>query len=119
VIAACDVLRSKLLLPYWKVNVVLSLTDWLRVNKHWMTTEEYEKCRESGRKSLFYVGQADWWKWSGGSHPLFWRWPEEYQSDIRDGLAPRFKGDPPRCHECQRVSPDPELRRKEKEKSGR
>jgi hypothetical protein len=116
VIGALDVLRGKLLLPYWKVNVVLSLTDWLRDNKDRMTPKEYEKCKESGRKSMFHMGKVDWWKWRGGSHPFFWRWPEEFQTDIRDGLAPRFKGDPPSCQEKQRVSPDPDLQQKEKEK---
>jgi hypothetical protein len=116
VVAALDVLRGKLLLPYWKVNVVLSLTDWLRENKDRMTPEEFEKFKAFGRKSLCYVGKADWWKWRGGSHPFFWRWPEEFQQDIRDGLAPRFKGEPPNCQEKQRVNRDPEIRRKEKEK---
>jgi hypothetical protein len=53
-----------------------------------MTVEAFEKCKESGRRSLFYLGKADWWKWRGGSHPFFWQWPEEFQLDIRDGLAP-------------------------------
>jgi hypothetical protein len=79
VVAALDSLRAKLLLPYWKRNVVSSLSDWLRQNEHRMTPEEFEKCKASGRKSLYYVGRADWWKWRGGSHPFFWRWPEEFQ----------------------------------------
>jgi hypothetical protein len=116
VIAALNVLRVKLLLPYWKTNMVLSLTDWLRKNESRMTAEEFDKCKESGRWSLFYAGKADWWKWSGGSYPFFWRWPEEYQRDICDGLRPRFKGEPPTCTEKQRVNRDQELRRKEKEK---
>jgi hypothetical protein len=52
VIAALDVLRVKLLLPDWKTNVVLSLTDWLRENEGRMMAEEFEKCKESGKQSL-------------------------------------------------------------------
>jgi hypothetical protein len=29
---------------------------------------------------------ADWWDWSVGSRPLFWRWPHESQEWAREGL---------------------------------
>jgi hypothetical protein len=74
------------------------------------------KSAEVGRRALSYVGRASWWKWDAGLYPFFWRWPEEFQKEIRDGLAPRFRDVPPRCEERQRVNPDPEVRKKEKEK---
>jgi hypothetical protein len=113
---AFDTIRTKLLLPFWKKKVVLDLCQWLYENRDRMTPEEYEKSAASGRRAIEYVGKATRWKWDAGSHPFFWRWPEEYQKEIRDGLAPRFIGEPPRCNERQRVNPDPELKMKEKEK---
>jgi hypothetical protein len=110
------VIRNHLLLPYWKRKVMFDLSQWLAENKNRMTPEEYEKSTEAGRRAIGYVGKATWWKWSSGSYPFFWRWPEEFQRETRDGLAPRFSGEPPRCAERQRVNPDPELKKKEKEK---
>jgi hypothetical protein len=111
---ALDVLRKDWLLVYWKKKVVLDLAEYLHSIKHKVSTEEYEMSRLAGVKALKYSGRAGWWKWDGGSCLFFWRWPEEYPTEIRDGLAPRFRGTPPRCTEKQRVNPDPATRAKEK-----
>lgn len=29
---------------------------------------------------------SNWWEWTLGSRPFFWRWPREYMTIIRDGL---------------------------------
>jgi hypothetical protein len=109
------VIRNNLLLPYWKRKVMLDLSQWLVENKDRITPEEYEKSAEAERRAIGYVGKATWSKWDSGSYPFFWRWPEEFQREIRDGLAPRFSGEPLRCTERQQVNPDPELKKKEKE----
>jgi hypothetical protein len=109
-----DVLRQKFLLTVWKRKVTMDLVEWLHVNRDRLSPEELEKCEEAGKRALAYSGKASWWKWNSGSYPFFWRWPEEYQKEIRDGLAPRFSGVPPRCEERQRVHPDPDLGKKEK-----
>jgi hypothetical protein len=111
---ALNVLRNDWLLPYWKRKVIRDLALYLVKAKDELGPEEYEKSRLAGIKALKYSGEAGWWKWKGGSFPFFWRWPKEFQTDIRDGLAPRFRGDPPRCTEKQRVNPDPDKRAKEK-----
>jgi hypothetical protein len=113
---AFDTVRNELLLPFWKKKVILDLSQWLYENRDRMTPKEYEKSAASGKRAIEYVGQLTWWKWDAGSYPFVWRWPEEFQMEIRDGLAPQFSGDPPRRNERQRVNPDQELKMKEKEK---
>jgi hypothetical protein len=113
---AFDVIREELLLPVWKRKVTIDLAEWLQTNKNRLSNEEFAKSAEAGKRALSYVGRASWWKWDAGSYPFFWRWPEEFQKEIRDGLAPRFRDVPPRCKERQRVNPDPDVRKKEKEK---
>jgi hypothetical protein len=109
VTAAFDTLRDKWLLSYWKRQVVRDLTTWLRVNDERLMSEERRKSVEAGRKALRYSGGggASWWKWDGGSFPFFWRWHEEYQFEVRDGLTPRFRDVPPACFENQRINRDP------------
>lgn len=34
-----------------------------------------------------------WWEWQDGSTPYFWHWPEDYQSDVRDGQPHYLTGD--------------------------
>jgi hypothetical protein len=87
-----DTLRNKWLLPYWKRKVVWDLVRWLAVNDEQLTPAEKRRSVAAGRKALRYTGKASWRKWDGGSYPFFWRWPEEYQKEIWDGLAPRFRG---------------------------
>jgi hypothetical protein len=50
-----------------------------------MTPEEYEKLAESGRRAIEYAGKTKWWKRDAGLYPFFWRWPEAFQKEVRDG----------------------------------
>jgi len=45
-----------------------------------------------------------------GSRPFHWRWPEEYQLIIRDGLRPWFHKPPADVTIPQRGEPDPYIR---------
>lgn len=51
----------------------------------WRTAGEY--CQDHPE-----VMEA-WWSWVWGSTPLFWRWPEQYQADVRDGQPHFLVGD--------------------------
>jgi hypothetical protein len=41
---------------------------------------------KAGMDCLRRSRRSEWWEWSDGSRPYFWRWPREYQEIIRDGL---------------------------------
>ena len=45
-----------------------------------------------------------WWSWIWGSTPFYWRWPEEYQEEVRDGQPHLFVGEP---REFKRPQPAP------------
>jgi hypothetical protein len=59
-----------------------------------------------GLAAIEYALKSDWWEWTNGSAPFFWRWPLHARDEIRDGLAPRFIGPPPRYKRPQRVPVD-------------
>jgi hypothetical protein len=60
--------------------------------------------------------RSSWWEWDDGSRPFHWRWPEEYQDRIRDGLKPHFKTEAPKYVVPQRDVPDPKTKEKVIEK---
>lgn len=53
------------------------------------------------------AAESTWWDWPRGSAPFFWNWPEEFQDLVRDGLPPRFTGQPPVFRKLQRPNKDP------------
>jgi hypothetical protein len=67
-------------------------------------------------KALAHAADASWWDWDRGSAPFFWRWPEEYQEEMRDGLRPRFVGPPPSTMTPQLPPRDPSVAGKERAK---
>lgn len=44
----------------------------------------------SGRDAVVRAAQSTWWNWDDGSRPFHWRWPDEYQEYIRDGIPVSF-----------------------------
>jgi hypothetical protein len=42
--------------------------------------------RFTGWDAIWQMASSTWWEWTAGSAPFYWRWPEEYQTTIRDGL---------------------------------
>jgi hypothetical protein len=64
----------------------------------------------AGRDCVERCAEASWWEWDSGSRPLFWRWPEEYQTIIRDGLPLWHSSSPPEYKVPQQMERDPVLR---------
>ena len=42
----------------------------------------------AARECIGRAAETSWWKWDKGSRPFFWRWPEEFMMDVRDGIKP-------------------------------
>ena len=81
---AAIVLRG-FLLRLWKRRLTRSYFDWekkLSVDGLVVTPET----RKAACDCLRRASQASWWGWDGGSRPFFWRWPEDYQEKVRDGI---------------------------------
>ena len=66
-------------------------TQLLPLSRPWWT--ELELDVSVGGDALRRALNADWWDWTFGSTPLFWRWPRERQRELRDGLRSCIKFD--------------------------
>jgi hypothetical protein len=106
-------------LRFWKRCVAVGFYNWWR--------KELKTARHDGRdpsmrslsvasKALAHAADASWWDWDRGSAPFFWRWPKEYQEEIRDGLRPRFIGPPPTTMRPQLPPRDASVADKERSK---
>jgi hypothetical protein len=68
--------------------------------------------RAPGYDAIHRVADSSWWDWDAGSAPMYWRWPREYRTTIRDGLEIWFSGERPRWRRPQRQAADEETRQK-------
>jgi len=75
-------------------------SEWFR-NK--IKTQEGKRSHEIGAEAIWRTAgeycqdhpevMEAWWNWVWGSTPLFWRWPERYQAEVRDGQPHFLIGD--------------------------
>jgi hypothetical protein len=71
---------------------------------------------DCGRDCIRRCSWASWWEWDIGSWPMHWRWPIEYQVQIRDGLPPCFNRQPDSVTIPQRGESDPVIREQVRKK---
>ena len=95
-IKGLDILR-KYMLQRWKQNVIKSLKRYL-TTKHFECYKQYKLGERTdlsnefmedlvaARDCLTYTGKSTWWEWKAGSRLLFWRWPEHFTKEARDGI---------------------------------
>jgi hypothetical protein len=62
--------------------------------------------RRPGWDALRRLADSSWWEWDEGSAPLYWRWPAEYRTTIRDGLEIWMCGPKPKYQKAQRPEKD-------------
>ena len=63
---------------------------------------------ERGCSVLSNFSKASWWKWTGGSSLLFWRWGNSFQTAALKGFRPWILGPLP-CYKRKAKSPKKEL----------
>jgi hypothetical protein len=68
--------------------------------------------RAAGAEVVARPANASWWDWDDRSRAFHWRWPEDYQDRIRDGLPINFRHEPPRYRKEQRDVKDPVTKEK-------
>jgi hypothetical protein len=106
------------LLRRWKLNVRRSFILFLKRkygdprDPNRLASPEAQRDIEVGRECLWHAVNADWWDWSKGSRPFFWRWPAVLQCYVRDGFPPFMKGDPPAYRRPKPREKDPDIRDK-------
>lgn len=107
------------MLRLWKRRVASSFWSWWKIYRSQRLREHLPVCQpsvESGLTALGHAVDASWWEWDRGSAPFFWRYPPEWVVLMRDGLPPRFIGDPTQYTKRQIPPGDPETREKERRK---
>ena len=103
---ALNVLR-RFLCKIWKRRVAKSFWIWwikYQVTQSMAGADVDVNVLAPGLLAIHHAVDASWWEWDRGSAPFFWRFPKDWQQEARQGLAPRFLGDPPTWRRPQRVN---------------
>jgi len=95
---ARTVLREDWLWQVWLRRLRREGIAWLRGGASTWSDDEMERNQEGVRDCIVRCGGSTWWKWDDGSRLYFWRWPEVWRVEARDGarawhvgeLEPRF-----------------------------
>jgi len=101
--------HPSLLLDLEELNVTYSRwarAFYTRLSKNKLARKEWE----AGRECVARFSESTWWEWTAGSRPHYWRWPEEYQEAIRDGVSPWFRSSRPSWKVPQRYEKDEIIR---------
>jgi hypothetical protein len=106
------------LLRRWKINVRQSFQRYLREaygttwSKLGQRGSRLTADLRSGRECLWHAMEAEWWEWSQGSRPFFWRWPSSLRDLARDGFPPYISSVLPQYTRPQPVERDAQVRQK-------
>ena len=96
--------------------------SWAKNGRHEYQRWYYNRRREdpfeveAGSDAICRAWKSSWWEWDDGSRPFHWRWPEWYQSTIRDGMKVHLNGTIPRYTKPQRGVKDPKTQEAIKKK---
>jgi hypothetical protein len=70
-------------------------TLWLRTQGMVEGAEQLSRNREVIADCITRTANSTWWEWSDGSRLFFWRWPEAWHQEARDGARSYCVGEPP------------------------
>ncbi|GFH53884.1 hypothetical protein CTEN210_10360 [Chaetoceros tenuissimus] len=104
----CDMLR-RVMLRFYQRKIYASFRKYLHKEHGAKAVSRYHQLKQNKKKKLselekdIIVGtdairrasEASYWEWTSGSTLFFWRWPECYQQEVRDGLAVTLLDKPP------------------------
>ena len=84
---AFALMRSRMI-QWWRRR---QLRGWIqyrlkRARSRDVSEEERARDRAAARDCLRRIAGVSVWKWDLGSRPIFWNWPEEFRTRVRDGL---------------------------------
>ena len=78
--------------------------------------ELLERTLEQGLQAITRATKSNYWDWEGGSSLFFWRWPDTFVEEARDGTAPFVTGKFPRYRAGQQWPRDRTVRKAMEEK---
>ena len=73
---------------------------------------EFLRDFETGTEAVKRACRSTFWDWDGGSSLFFWRWPETFSQEARDGTPIFVTGELPRYRVSQRWPKDKSMRDK-------
>ena len=68
----------------WRRRFTKEAYDWLHVHGR---PEDASKDRKAIVDCTTRAANSSWWDWKDGSRLFFWRWPEAWRAEARDGAA--------------------------------
>ena len=87
--AAYRAILRRFALKWWANNLENEANAWLAT--HGNSAEDREAIEDCIRRAK----ACTYWQWTRGSRLFFWRFPEEFRADMRDGVEFFHLGPPP------------------------
>jgi hypothetical protein len=81
---ARSTLRNWLHLRWWRA-MTSEATCWLRNQGVADGHEQWQCSRDAIADCITWAANSTWWDWSDGSCLFFWRWPDPWHLEARDG----------------------------------
>jgi hypothetical protein len=104
----------KLLHSIWRRKFTREACRWL---KREVAMKDLDRNTVAVRDCVQRCAESTWWEWSDGSRLIFWRWPESWRNEARDGAKGLHTGTPePRLHYPQVAMDDANIARLDGEK---
>jgi hypothetical protein len=79
----------------WRRSLTAEACGWLRNVGGANGKESFARNREVLADCITRAANSTWWEWSDGSRLFFWRWPEVWRLEARDGARSYRTGEPP------------------------
>ena len=84
-----DWLRS-----WWRRSMTREAACWLHVHGDPYGSEQFSRNRTAISDCITRAANSSWWEWSDGNSLFFWRWPEVWRLEARDGAKSYRSGEP-------------------------
>jgi hypothetical protein len=69
----------------WYANLRQEATNFLQGQKEIAPGADYNKDVQAVQDCLLRAKRSSWWEWNDGSRLFFWRWPQCWRLEARDG----------------------------------
>ena len=83
--------------------MTLEATCWLRDQGVTDGHEQWQRNRDAIADCITRAVNSTWWDWSDGSRLFFWRWPDPWRLEARDGAKSYRMAEPPHRRHFPRV----------------
>jgi hypothetical protein len=69
----------------WRRSITAEAAQWIRAQGVVGGNEQLSRNRDAIVDCITRAANSTWWDWSDGSRLFFWRWPEAWRIEVRDG----------------------------------